>query len=96
MTELGYGRGKAMRAARRVIVLVGILAMALFAPITWSQAGAQTEGGDDPPPVAMTFVKIVCSDFGSIPKNFDTGDGLSARPDGTELGPPIDDRPVSA
>ncbi len=60
-----------MRAARRIIVLAGILAMAVFAPITWSQAGAQTEGDGETPPITFTFVKFMCADFGVIPGNVD-------------------------
>ena len=39
-----------MRAARRLIVLAGILATVVFAPVTWSQAGAQTQGDGETPP----------------------------------------------
>ena len=78
-----------MRAARRLIVLAGILATVVFAPVTWSQAGAQTEGDGETPTATFTFVKFVCADFGLIPANAFESDGLRARPDGTTLGPPI-------
>ena len=65
-----------MRAARRIIVLAGILALAVCAPITWTQAGAQSEG-EQP---QITFVKIMCADFGVIPQNYVTPDNLPARP----------------
>ncbi len=73
-----------MRAARRIIVLAGILALAVCAPITWTQAGAQSEGGGDSPQI--TFVKIMCADFGVIPANVNTPNDLSARPENTTLG----------
>ncbi len=77
-----------MRAARRILVLAGILAMAVFAPITWSQAGAQaTNGEGDASPSTITFVKIMCADFGAIPANVNTPDDLTPRPPGTHLGP---------
>jgi uncharacterized repeat protein (TIGR01451 family) len=78
-----------MRAARRMIVLAGILALAVCAPITWTQAGAQSDSGGESPP-EITFVKIMCADFGAIPANTDEPNGLSARPEGTTLGPPIE------
>ena len=74
-----------MRAARRIIVLAGILALAVCAPITWTQAGAQSDS-ESP---QITFVKIMCADFGAIPANLNDPNGLSARPDGTTLGPSI-------
>ncbi len=86
VTEPGYRRGKAMRAARRIFVLAGILAMAVFAPITWSQAGAQTADGGDASPSTFTFIKIMCADFGAIPANVNTPNNLTSRPDGTHLG----------
>ena len=53
-----------MRAARRVIVLAGVLVMAVLAPLGWNQAGAQTEENS-----TFTFVKVLCADFGAIPGN---------------------------
>ena len=86
-----------MRAARRIFVLAGILAMSVFAPITWSQAGAQSappDGGDALPEI--TFIKIMCADFGAIPRNFVSPDNLPARPEGTTLGPQLVSQTVSA
>ena len=71
-----------MRAARRIIVLAGILALAVCAPITWTQAGAQSDG-ESP---QITFVKIMCADFGVIPANYAMPTTACARPDGTTLG----------
>ncbi|HTH05660.1 MAG TPA: hypothetical protein VL916_07310, partial [Ilumatobacteraceae bacterium] len=72
-------------------MLAGILALAVGAPITWTQAGAQTEGGESP---QITFVKLMCADFGAIPANANDPNGLSARPEGTTLGPSIDETRV--
>ena len=80
-----------MRAARRVIVLAGVLVMAVLAPLGWNQAGAQTEENS-----TFTFVKVLCADFGAIPGNHFEPDGLSARPQGTTLGEPIGSQEVSA
>ena len=81
----GQRKAKAMRAARRIIVLAGILALAVCAPITWTQAGAQSAGDGESPP-EITFVKIMCADFGAIPENVNTPNNLSARPENTTLG----------
>ncbi len=98
VTEPGYRRGKTMRAARRIFVLAGILAMAVFAPITWSQAGAQSappDGGDALPEI--TFIKIMCADFGAIPAQLRvTRQRPPARPEGTTLGPQRIAQTVSA
>ena len=80
-----------MRAARRIIVLAGILALAVCAPITWTQAGAQSDS-ESP---QITFVKIMCADFGVIPRNYVTPDNVPARPEGTELGSSIGAQTVS-
>ena len=79
-----------MRAARRMIVLAGILMMAVLAPLGWNQAGADTQNA------TFTFVKVLCADFGAIPGNHFDPNGIPARPVGTTLGEPIADHPVSA
>ena len=78
-----------MRAARRMIVLVGVLVVAVLAPLGWNQAGADTENA------TFTFVKVLCADFGAIPGNHFESDGVSARPAGTTLGPAIEQHEVS-
>ena len=82
-----------MRAARRIIVLAGILALAVCAPITWTQAGAQSEGDGESPP-EITFVKIMCADFGAIPANVNTPNDLSRATRSTTLGQSIGETAV--
>ena len=60
-----------MRAARRMIVLAGILMMTVLAPLGWNQAGAETQNA------TFTFVKVLCADFGAIPGNHFEPNGVS-------------------